>query len=305
MHVLDNASTDGTLAVIRSFSDQRLRVHANTQNIGAEGNFNNCIQLAEGQYTAIFHADDIYEADMVAQQVAFLEANPRAGAVLTAATTIDVNGIASGVIGRKGMNGGNVSVYDFKMLLKAVLKYGNFLICPSAMVRTRIYKDEIQRWRDELFRSSADLDVWFRIANAHFVAILTTPLMRYRIDDKQFSSRVRTRTERADFFLVTDYYLACAEVRLLLSDDDQANFRQLVANDKLWRAVNQFSKGKLSEANQLMLEALNLEALRAAVTSRRGLVMLTVSVVLRLMIALRLKTSGAAIINKLRTKLNK
>ena len=194
-------------------------------------------------------------------------------------------------------------MYDFGLLLKAILKNGNFIVCPSAMVRTRIYKDEIQRWRDDLFRSSADLDVWFRIASAHLVAILSTPLMRYRVDNKQFSSTVRTRTERADFFLVMDYYLARPEVRLLLNDDDQRNFRQLVTNDKLWRAVNQFSKGEVSEAKQLLRGVVNLEALRGGLTSRRGLLTLMVGVALLLLIALRLKKLGVVIIKKLRLKL--
>jgi len=305
VYVSDNASTDSTLAIVQSVEDPRVRIHANAKNVGAEGNFNHCIQLAQGKYTAIFHADDIYEPDMVAQQITFLEANPITGAVFTAATTIDADGIPWGVIGREGVGDVIDSVYDFSLLLKAVLKDGNFVVCPSAMVRTRIYKDEIHRWRGDLFRSSADLDVWFRIATAHSVAILATPLMRYRVDNKQFSSTVRTRTERADFFLVMDYYLAKPEVQLLLSADDRRNFRKLVVNDKLWRAVNHFTNGDLLEAKQLIQGSLNVDALHGAFTTRRGLSGLVATIVLYLMVALQLKKSGKAIINTLRVRLNK
>lgn len=305
VHISDNASTDATLATVRLFSDPRIRIHANTKNTGAEENFNYCIQIAEGDYTAIFHADDIYEPNMIAKQIAFLEANPKVGAVLTAATKIDIDGIASGVIGHKGSSGVEESIYDFALLFKTVLKNGNFLVCPSAMVRTRIYKQEIERWRGDLFRSSADLDVWFRIASAHLVAVLSTPLMRYREDNKQFSNRVRTRTERADFFRVMDYYLAKPVVRMLLTDADQINLRQLVANDKLWRAINNFSKGEISKAKNLMRGALNIETLRGAFNSRRGSLMLMATVALQLMIVLQLKKSGVAIISKIRKTLNK
>lgn len=305
VHVSDNASTDGTLNIIETLADSRVHVHPNTENIGGEGNFNRCIQLAEGKYAAIFHADDIYEPDMVAKQVAFLEANPKVGAVFTAATTIDANGVASGVIGRNGDPNSNASVYDFSLLLKAILKNGNFIVCPSAIARTQIYKDEILRWHGDLFRSSADLDVWFRIASVHLVAIMSEPLMRYRIDCNQFSSTVRMRTERADFFLVMDYYLGMPDVQLLLTEDDRRHFRQLVINDRLWRALNQFTKGNPSEAKLLIRGAFNFEALRGACTSRRGLLMLMASAALHLMIVLQLKKSGPAIINKLRGRLNK
>lgn len=305
IHVLDNASTDGTMNAIESIADLRVCIHPNAENIGGEGNFNRCIQLAEGKFTAIFHADDVYESDMVAKQVACLETNPKVGVVFTAATTIDANGIASGVIGRSVTSNGDVGVYDFPRLIKAILRRGNFVVCPSAMVRTQVYKDEILRWRGDLFRSSADLDVWLRIARTHSVAFLNEPLMRYRVDSNQFSSTVRLRTERADFFLVMDYYLGMPNVQLLLTDDDQRNFRQLVVNDRIWRAINQFSRGNISEAKLLIRGAFNFEALRGAFTSRRGFFMLMASAALYLMIAMQLKKSGPKIIRALRGKLNK
>ena len=305
IHVSDNASTDGTLSAIESLADLRVFVHPNTKNIGAEGNFNRCIQLAEGKYTAIFHADDIYEPDMVAKQVAYLEANPKVGCVFTAATSIDANGIASGVIGQSGTSNRHVRTYDFSSLFRSILRRGNFIVCPSAMVRTQVYKDEIQRWRGDLFRSSADLDVWLRIAGSYLVAILSEPLMRYRVDLNQFSSSVRLRTERADFFLVMDYYLCKPNVQLSLSEDDQRNFRQLVINDSLWRAFNHFIKGNLLESKMLIRGAYNFQCLRGAFTSRRNMLMLMASAALYLMIVLQLTKPGLAVINVLRKILNK
>ena len=86
IHVSDNASTDETLKIVESISDRRIALHRHDVNIGGEGNFNRCIQFAEGKYTAIFHADDIYEPNMVTRQVAFLEADEEAGAVFTEAS---------------------------------------------------------------------------------------------------------------------------------------------------------------------------------------------------------------------------
>ncbi len=305
--ISDNASTDETLNVIRSFEDSRVHIYINTDNVGGEENFNRCIKLAHGQYTAIFHADDIYEPNMIAQQLNFLKANPNIGAVFTAANRIDAYGNATGMIGWNGDGDGDdiASIYNFPQLMKAVLKDGNFLVCPSAMVRTQIYQNEIYRWRGDMFRSSADLDVWFRIASKHSVAILNAPLMSYRVGEKQFSSSVRKRTERSDFFLVMDYYLAKPEVRVSLSEGDLRNFRQLIANDKLWRSINHFTKGDLSDAKHLIRGTFNLEFLRGGFSSKRGLLMLLVSVALHFMIALKLKKLGQTIINNLRVRLKK
>lgn len=77
IHISDNSSTDTTLKIVESMDDPRLRIHRQQKNIGAEGNFENCIRLGEGKYTAIFHADDIYEPEMVAKEVAFLEKKSR------------------------------------------------------------------------------------------------------------------------------------------------------------------------------------------------------------------------------------
>lgn len=74
--VVDNASIDNTIEVASAVNDPRIRIHKNTENIGAEGNFNRCIEVASGEYTAIYHADDLYSSEMVAKQVEFLERSP-------------------------------------------------------------------------------------------------------------------------------------------------------------------------------------------------------------------------------------
>jgi len=73
--VSDNASTDGTAEIVGRFaaSDPRLAIFRHPRNIGGEANFNHCIQLGDGDYTAIFHADDVYSPTMIEEQVSSLE----------------------------------------------------------------------------------------------------------------------------------------------------------------------------------------------------------------------------------------
>jgi glycosyltransferase involved in cell wall biosynthesis len=292
IHVSDNASTDETLEIIESMVDLRVNIHRHDVNVGGEGNFNRCIQFAEGEYTAIFHADDIYESDMVGKQVAFLKAHPEAGAVFTEANLIDETGNRIGEIripkDIASLNG----LYDFTTIFKAVLRHSNFFICPSVMVRTQVYHHEIKCWRGELFKSSADLDLWLRILQCHFVGYLPERLMRYRISNSQWSARVRLGAERADFFLVIDYYLSQDSVRKLLNAEDLNNYMWLDRRDRVMRAINLFIACQPKEAHKLVYDVFAWNALRAALKSKRGAFVLLLGAYVKLLILLRLYRVG-------------
>lgn len=297
IHVSDNASVDGTLQVIESMADPRLIIHRHAENVGGEGNFNRCIQLSEGKYTAIFHADDIYEPEMVAKQVALLEAHGSAGAVFTEASLIDEAGNRIGQIQLPHGIASNGGLYDFKTMFKAVLRHSNFFICPSFMVRTQIYRQEIKTWRGTAFGSSADLDVWLRILQNHPLGHLPEPLMRYRISSNQFTARIRLETERALIFKVLDYYLDQPWVKVMLDAQDYLNRKWLERRDRMMRALNLFLIDRPRESGLLLSDIYSRDALKAASQSKRGLLVLIVGTYVRLLVTLRLNRIGKATLN--------
>lgn len=305
VHVSDNASTDDTIRVVESISDPRIVIHKHAKNLGGEENFNHCIRLAQGKYTAIFHADDIYEPQMVRKQVEFLESHPDAGAVFTAASTIDENGRKFGEINFPSSLAPFNQLYNFEMIFKAVLKHSNFLICPSVMARTSIYQKEIQSWRGGLFNSSADLDVWLRIAKKHLIGLLPEPLMRYRISENQFSAQVRLQTARPDFFLVTEHYLDDEDVRLALDRTDLDNYVRLDRRDRVMRAVNSFIALKYSDARNLLHDIFSWDALVAGVQTKRGLGVLLAGTYMRGLLFLKLEGFGRVTLGYLKRVLHK
>ena len=282
--IVDNASTDDTVAVARNFDDPRIRIHENAENIGAEGNFNRCIALAGGDYTAIFHADDVYLPEMVAEQVAFLERHPAAGGVLTEAVVIDEQGAETGAISLPvELRTAGGAGLGFPELFRAVLRHSNFMICPSAMVRTAVYKNDIRRWRGELFGSSADLDIWFRIALRSQIGVLPMKLMKYRVGDAQFSSSVRRQTAQADFFRVMDYYLARDEGRAAVTAADLENYRKLLRRDTAMRAANLFLNGEFQQSASLLNELRSSDVLRGAMDDKRSLMVFLLLFYLKVM----------------------
>lgn len=300
VHISDNASTDETLEIIESMADSRVRVHRHEKNIGGEGNFTRCIQLATGKYTAIFHADDIYEPEMITMQVDYLEENPEVGATLTEAMTIDEHGVVLGNIGGPPGEKGKTKRYDFSKLIKTVLLHHNIMVCPSAMVRTQIFHEEIKQWRGDMFHSGADLDVWLRIASKHMVVILGEQLMRYRVSRAQFSDSIRSRTERSDFFLVMDHYLAQPEVRKFITANDLRHYRWLERHDQVARAINLFVAGRIPEAKDLLRCLFCRDAIYAAIVTRRGLVTLLGGFLLWLFILFGFRRIGNKLIKFMR-----
>lgn len=71
--VFDNASTDGTWALLQSFQDPRIHLHRNDSNLGHEVNWNRALVAARGKYVKIFNHDDLLAPECLAQQVAALE----------------------------------------------------------------------------------------------------------------------------------------------------------------------------------------------------------------------------------------
>lgn len=61
--VIDDASTDNTLEVVKSFSDSRLTVIVNEKNMGVSNARNRALKIAQGEWIAVLDSDDWYAAD--------------------------------------------------------------------------------------------------------------------------------------------------------------------------------------------------------------------------------------------------
>lgn len=259
--VVDNASSDETLEVAGRFAaiDERVTVLSFDENIGGEGNFTRCLQLADGDYAAIFHADDVYEPEMVAREVAFLERHPEVAAVFTRALLIDAQGAKKGesrIPALLAKAGGGQAIFGFREAFNAVLKEHNFFVCSSAMARGAVFREHVGKWDGDRFGSSADLGVWLRILEKYRVGIILEPLMRYRLSSGQGSVVLnRLRTAPADFFRVIDHYLAQEWVNGLVSPESLAYYQIHQARDLHIRVKNALIIGNGELARRLAREA--------------------------------------------------
>lgn len=281
--IFDNASTDGSLEILHDYEHkyENIQVFENEVNIGGEANFTKCIENLEGEYGAIFHADDLYSKEMVSKQVEFLEKNRDCSAVATHAYTIDEK---ANKIGFRPLPE-EYSINEFNILgeqfefFQSILKYANFITCPSVMARTKIYKNNIKLWNGKDFQTSADLDVWLRLSAYGKFGLISKPIMSYRESIASYSYRdTRTRVIKNNMFLVIEYYLS--EYKGKLHKIDRARYAFLLFKDNINRTINEVIKG---ENTNLKINLFDLEIIQVALSSKNNLKIYIVGIIFKIL----------------------
>lgn len=252
--VVDNASTDRTPQVVEEWAarDPRMRLVRNASNIGGEANFNKCLQTGSAPLVALFHADDRYDPPMLERQVAFLESHPDHAAVFTRAAVFDGVRVTrhSPWPTNRVPPGGAMSL-TFAELFPLVLRNGNaYLPTPSAMGRREAFL-ACGGFDFARFGSSADLGLWLAMSQRAPLGLLYEPLLRYRLGPHQGSFAInRARVGEADFFRVTEHFLAQTDGRM--DGPTRRGYRTLRHEDAILRALNLARLGRGDEAGSLL-----------------------------------------------------
>ena len=207
--VMDDASTDGSAAIAAevAHADDRVRVHSQPANVGQFANVNAGIELARGEFVAVYHADDVYEREIVARELSFLETHPDAAAVFTLATFIDADGREFGRL-EPPPEIESRDLLDWPLVLNTVLRHSSgFLATPSAFVRREVYA-QVGPFSTE-YGIRGDADMWLRIAQRYPVGLIREHLLRYRVGDHNESRRyAHARSDLDPSFTVVDRFLA-------------------------------------------------------------------------------------------------
>jgi hypothetical protein len=177
--ISDNASTDETPEVVRTFADDRIRYLRHPVNIGASRNFNQGFEKARGPYVTVFHDDDLMLADNLRLKTAALEQHPRVGLVHSRFDLID----ETGAVVRAGTAFGAAwpdadCIEAGHSFLRRSLLGRNTVNPPSVMLRRECYQ-RVGGFNEQL-RFTTDFELWMRIARHYDVMFLATPLLQYR-----------------------------------------------------------------------------------------------------------------------------
>jgi glycosyltransferase involved in cell wall biosynthesis len=183
--VCDDASTDGTLAQVTGLHDSRLRVFRNSHRLGLVGNWNRCLELVVGEYVVLMHQDDLMHCENLAMKVELLDLNPQVGFVHSNIRRIDERGQ---VVSGHWLSQSEADVVEPGMLcFQRMLLAGNFICCPSVMVRRNCLA--AMGDFDARLSFTVDMEMWLRLSTRYDVGYLAKPLIDYRVHDAQETQR--------------------------------------------------------------------------------------------------------------------
>ena len=183
--ITDDGSSDGTVGVIQKIKDPRIKLICFPENKGACIAANRCVEESSGEYIAMLSSDDVFLREKLATQVAFLDQNPKVGAVLGYPLLIDEEGHAFS--GKNGFRQANRTRFEW---LNQFFFGGNCLCHPSALIRKQCYQ-EIGLY-DPRFSQLPDFDFWIRLCLKYDVHILPENLIKFRMSRNQTNASAGT-----------------------------------------------------------------------------------------------------------------
>jgi glycosyltransferase involved in cell wall biosynthesis len=198
--VVDDGSPDETGAIVQRYQDPRLRLHVNAANMGPEGNWNRCLELASGQYFKLLPHDDTLAPDCLQRQVEALEADQDLSIALTFCARA-VLGPTGKSLGRRGFGGGGTGRVNAERLKLACVHAGtNVLGEPGALLFRKSLADRVGPF-DATNPYVIDLDYWFRLLEHGDGYYIDDSLASFRVSRTSWSNAIgqKQNKEFSDF----------------------------------------------------------------------------------------------------------
>ena len=186
--VVDDGSSDNSLAAIREFDDPRIRI-IEQENRGAHAAINRGIELAQGHYVAILNSDDAYSPDRLEKLIEALKANPAAGLAGSYIQVIDTFGK------RLGIKHANKDLEPWPLEnpqlsfrngddLFAGLLTENHLATTSNFLFERSWYTRLGGFRALRYTHDWDFALRLTLAAGGKLCIVEEPLLEYRIHER-------------------------------------------------------------------------------------------------------------------------
>jgi|SRR5579883_3393084 len=264
--VVNNASQDDTEAVALRYAakDPRVRVKTFDKAVDYAANWTRCIELAEGEFSCLFHADDIYRPDILGKEVAALEGCPEAGAVLTDSDVIDEAGLVLVAQPRlpRELFERHRGLLNYQDALKLVIRHASFFMTPSLMIRTDVYKKDLAFFDSTYSAEAGDLDAFLRLLKKRPILFLPEQLVRNRHSRHSYSyGAARKQVKPIGLFGVMDHHLADGGAALI-SEEDRRDYDYLRLKDQVRCAVTGILTGDRATAGAMSSHVFSFGALR-------------------------------------------
>lgn len=176
--IIDDGSTDGSLELLKTFSDKRIVLLSNGINRGLVFTLHRGLKAAQGKYIARMDGDDASVRDRLEIQLEYLKAHPEADLVASCVELMDEEGKNIGVW-----------VDDVKHVtaesIRSFLPVNNSLAHPTVLAKAEIIR---ALGYSVSQRDAEDYDLWLRWASRGYsMHKIPDPLVRHRIRKGSFT----------------------------------------------------------------------------------------------------------------------
>jgi glycosyltransferase involved in cell wall biosynthesis len=208
--IADDASSDGTLEIIESFNDNRIKCFHNQVNLGYLKTWNNLILKAEGDFISFLDADDYCSDNRIELQLRFLLDNPDIGAVGCNYSQIDSN---------------NEKIFNSNFPTQHNIIFNEMpnkfhLIGSALMIRKSVYLD-VGGYDLFFDRLGAEDYYWaYLIAEKYRIANLKDVLYFYRFNPNSVSVDISSSPSKLNIQKILSHLI---EQRKLNGTDDLQN----------------------------------------------------------------------------------
>jgi len=174
--IIDDGSTDGSAAIVESYTDPRIRHERNGANLGLIKTLNNGLDLARGRYVARMDCDDISLPSRLARQVAFMENHPEIA-------------VCGASFRKFGAANKTVLCKTDPESIRCGLLFDAMVGHPAAVMRRDIL-DRFSLRYDPEYQNAEDYHLWTQVAGHASLANLGEALLLYRVHPCQVTHRM-------------------------------------------------------------------------------------------------------------------
>lgn len=189
--VVDDGSSDMSVAIARSFGDARIRV-VRQANRGLAGARNSGIAAAKGTYIGFCDADDLWRPGKLAAHVAHLQNNPQVGISFSGSILIDEESQPTGLAQRPRLH----AITAAHMFRRNPIGNGSSPVIRRAALEDIAFRprhEDLRDWYfDERLRQSEDIELWLRLMLTTDWHVEGIPglLTKYRVAAKGLSAGI-------------------------------------------------------------------------------------------------------------------
>ena len=225
--VIDDASTDDTVNILKASQDKRLQVIVNERNLGLAASLNRALEGVSSQYIARMDGDDLCSPERLAKQVEFMDARPEIS-------------ISGSFVRRFSAKGSYVLRYpQGAECLRSYVLFGNPLAHPSVIIRREdILKSGFKY--DESCGAGQDYELWSRCLRKLNADNIPEPLVDWRESTSSVTSSNFSQSNKQALAILSG---ELQRLGICLSVQD-LNFHRQVGNGSGMRSIDELIKAE-------------------------------------------------------------